>query len=174
MDFIADPCAFGEEPKSLVSSPISPRLSTPASCLSSTPLARGDIYGNIHDRTPVGLEESAISGLVSLSSLEPSTEDAVNNQWHSPQADDPETYSHPNQVLAFARSELLECSLLDISNCPNYSHPSPGHELKNVTILNRSPNVELSDREAVLLRNYIENVAPWVFDPLITVCFEDD
>lgn len=174
VDFIADPCAFGEEPKSPVSSPVSPQLSTPALCLSCTPLARGDSHDNIHDRTPVGLEESAISGPVSPSNFEPSIEDAVNNQWHSPQAEEPETYSHSNHVLAFARSESLECSLLDISKCPNYSPPSPGNNLKKATVINRSRNLELSNREAVLFRNYIENVAPWVLGPLTTVCFQDD
>lgn len=173
VDFIADQCARGEEPKSLVSSPILPQSSTPASCVSCTPLASGDIHGSIHDQNPVGLEESAISGLVSLSHLESSTEDAVNDQWHSTQAPEPEAYSHANEVLAFTRPELLECSSLDISNCAIYSTPSFESKLKDLTVLNRSPNLELSNREAVLLRNYIENVAPWVFGPLITVCFKN-
>ena len=154
-----------------MSSPAPLRSSTPASCLSCTPLDSGDIHGSIHDRTPIGLEESVISGLVSPSHLESRTEDAVNGEWHSPQTPGPEAYSQ-NEGLAFSQRELLECSSLDKSNCAVYSPPSLESKLKYLAVLNRSPNLELSNREAVLLRNYIENVAPWVFNPLITVCLK--
>lgn len=159
--FIADPCGLEEDPRSLVSPPVSRRSNSPTSPLPFTSLAATtDTQGDIHGQISGGLEESAISGLVGLSNLGSGTEATVNNHWPSPQVEEHEKHSPADQALAFAQSETTGGTSLDIPNSTPFSFHSPESQF---SVLSKSSKIQLSGREAILLRNYIENVAPWVF-----------
>ena len=137
VDFVADPCGLpdGDEQSSPSTSPE-------------------------HHR-PVGLaEETAISGLVRLSDWAGGAASVDDRSpTHPPR--EHETGPHIDPVPAFPSCDLSTSPLLDIASSGSVSsltfdsHLTHGPE--------RSPTpIHLSDREARVVRHYIDNLAPWV------------
>ncbi|KAH6662721.1 fungal-specific transcription factor domain-containing protein [Halenospora varia] len=161
VDFVTDPCGLEEETESAASSPVSPRSGSTESPLPCTPLANlqdPDFHDNIHAELSLGGEEAAIEGLLDLSNLGSNNGGGLRSQWHAPHTEDRESPSHPNQAPPFVQSEISGNSPLDISNGASFSFQSPASQTSTPS---RCSSVQLSGREAILLRNYIENISPW-------------
>jgi hypothetical protein len=161
VDFITDPCGLAEDAESAVSSPVSSLSDIPESPLPCTPPADREnarFQYDIHaENLPRG-EEAAVEGLLDLSSLGPSPGAADCSGWHPPQTGDSEPPSHPDKVFPSVRSEISKSSL-NRSNGVPFSFHSPASQ---ISASGGCLNVQLSGREAILLRNYIDNVSPWV------------
>lgn len=159
VDFVADPCGLKENVESLVSSPESPRSNSPASQSPCSPPAGTITHGDISIQASEGLEDTAISGLLGLRNLGSNTEAAISNQWHLPPPEIREPHYRTNYLLPSSPLELSGSPPLNIPRGVSSSFHSPASQL---SVLSRSSNVQLSGREAILFRCYIENLSPTV------------
>ena len=117
----------------------------------SSPLGTSDAQLTPYNSSLAGLEQIAVSGLYDLS-----THSHLGNYEHSAQQQQFSPGSHNNNIFPQDLSPGLNQVFTSLGN---YSSTPKTPESQHSS----SRRSTLSKDEAVLLRNYIDNIAPWVF-----------
>lgn len=109
----------------------------------------------------MGGEEAAIEGLLDLSNLSNITPrpTTAEGQWQTHTS--PQQSSHPDQNFSFLPSSEIAKTPQSITGSIStalHLH-SPVHQFPTPS---RRPNIQLTGQETILLRNYIDNISPWV------------
>ncbi|CZR54923.1 uncharacterized protein PAC_04808 [Phialocephala subalpina] len=168
VDFVTDPNGLEEAVESVSSS----RASSPSGSTDSpgdTYLVNPDLedscfQDDLQAQESVVAAETAISGLLGISHLPPTTEAVVEARWHEQDTGNSGIYSHPNEDLLL-QLETLVRSPLNLLGGTSFARNSPASQ---TSASSSTSNVQLTSREANLFRNYIENISLWIDagDPL--------
>lgn len=164
VDFVVDPCGSEEDVESVASSPASSRSA------SAEPYLASGSFGDFGDPESENnfqpqsyiQDEVANSGLTSLSNTRSSASSAgvVQNERGPSGPGDAEPIPRSERDLNFAQSEISRKPQNRALHDSNVSFHSPTRQISAPS--KSTPRLE--GQQAILLRNYIENVAPWVCD----------